>query len=450
MTFHSKPMTRRDAVKTLGAMGMAAGVAPSSWGQSRKPNFVIIYADDLGYGDLSCYGSETIETPNLDQMAAEGLKFESFYVCAAVCTPSRAGLLTGRQPMRSGMTRVLFPFSEEGLSQSEITLAEALKKEGYATACIGKWHLGHLPPYLPTRHGFDYYYGVPYSNDMNVERRGDPPIPLMRNEEIIEQPAHQATLTKRYAQEAAQFIREHKDEPFFLYVPHTMPHIPLFVSDEFKGVSEGGLYGDVIEEIDWSVGQILDEIKAQGLDEDTLVIFSSDNGPWLVMDERGGSSGKLRHGKGTVFEGGVRVPCVMRWPGKIEAGRVTNEPAITFDLFPTLVALAGGEMPDDREYDGYDIRPLIFGTGERPDEEFYFFRGRDLRAHRSGKWKVKKPFDGNVYGEPLQHDWLLFNLEEDPYEQNNLAEEHPEILSRMQDKMERYVASLGDLPPEKR
>lgn len=447
-------ITRRNAIKTLtgsaAALSMSALNMAHAQASQRPPNIILIFTDDQGYGDLSCYGSETIHTPYIDRMAEEGMKFESFYVCAAVCTPSRAGLLTGRQPMRSGLTQVLFPYSLSGIDDTEITVAAALKQQGYAAHCVGKWHLGHLPTHLPTRNGFDHYFGIPYSNDMRVVRRGDPPIPLMRDERIIEQPVDQRFLTQRFTDEAVRFIRENKDNPFFLYVPHVMPHIPLYVAPEFRGRSDGGLYGDVIEEIDWSTGRILQELKNQGIDDDTLVIFTSDNGPWLVMGDHGGSSGPLRHGKGTLFEGGVRVPCVARWPGKIEAGRVESRPASTLDLFPTFVNLAGGETPQDRPYDGYDITGVFLGTGAREDEEFYFYHNRELRAYRSGPWKIIKPFQGNVYGEPLEHDWLLFNLDEDIGETDNLAEAQPDRLLAMRENMEAYHASLGDIPPPRR
>lgn len=443
-------MNRRSAMQTIAAAAASTALPDISSAKPAKPNFVVIFADDLGYNDLSCYGAPKIRTPHLDQMAEEGMKFESFYVCSAVCTPSRAGLLTGRLPVRSGLTQVLFPFSQDGIDDYEITIAEALKPLGYKTGCFGKWHLGHLPQYLPTRHGFDEYYGIPYSNDMHVIRRGDPPIPLMRNEDVVEQPANQHTITKRYAEEAVSFIKRNKDDPFFVYVPHSMPHIPIFASEDFEGTSAQGLYGDVIEEIDWSVGLILQALKDEGLDENTLVIFTSDNGPWLVMDETGGNADPLRHGKGTLFEGGVRVPCIARWPGQIEAGSVHSSPAWTPDLLPTFVNLAGGTLPGDREYDGYDISGMLLGTGERPDEEFMFYMGNNLNAYRSGKWKIKSPRSGRVYGEPLDHPWLLFDLENDPEEQSNLAYKHPERLQSMRETMEKFHANLGEIPKPKR
>jgi len=415
----------------------------------RRPNFVVIFADDLGYGDLGCFGAEKIKTPRLDQMAAEGIRLTDFYSTSPVCTPSRAGLLTGRYPIRSGMNQVLFPQSQTGIDASEITIGEALQRLGYATGCIGKWHLGHLPPFLPTRHGFDYYFGLPYSNDMYLTKRGDPPLPLMRGEEIIEQPPDQDLLTQRYTEEAVQFIRRSKGRPFFLYVPHSMPHIPIHRSKAFEGKSEGGKYGDVIEELDWSAGAILDEIKKQDLDEHTLVIFTSDNGPWLAMGPNGGSAGPLREGKGTTFEGGVRVPCIARWPGHIPPGGVTHAPAITVDFLPTFVRLAGGDPPLDRTIDGRDISELLCADGRRADEEFYFYSGEELQAMRLGNWKLKRPFGDKVYGKLIEHPVLLFDLEKDPGETTNLAEQHPDIVERLEQRMAAFAKNLGSAPETK-
>ncbi len=446
-------LSRRGMLARMGwalGGGLLARRSFAAGNATRPPNFVVIYCDDLGYGDLGCYGAQKIKTPRLDAMAAEGTRFTDFYSCAPVCTPSRAGLLTGRYPIRSGLNKVLFPGSTGGIEDSEITIAQALKPLGYAAACIGKWHLGHLPPFLPTRHGFDYYFGLPYSNDMDVKARKDPPLPLMRNEEIVEQPANQDLLTQRYTEEATRFIREHKDQPFFLYLAHSMPHVPLHVSDAFRGKSGGGLYGDVIEEIDWSAGQVLDTLKACGLEETTLVVFSSDNGPWLAKEEHGGSAGPLRMGKGTTFEGGVREPGIFRWPGHIPAGRVEHAPAITLDLFPTLVNLAGGTLPPDRPLDGQNITPLLLGTGSRPGNEFFFYSCEELQAMRSGPWKLKRPFKGSVYGKPLEHPVLLFNLETDPGENNNVAEQHLDIVKKLEDRMQAFEKRLGAVPVTKK
>ena len=435
----------------LGGMGLAlgAGLLPRRVQAERPPNFVVIFCDDLGYGDLGCYGAEKIKTPRLDAMAAEGMRFTDFYCAAPVCSPSRVALLTGRYPIRSGITRVLFPQSKDGLDAGDLTIAEALKGLGYATGCIGKWHLGHLPPYLPTRHGFDYYFGLPYSNDMFVEKRGDPPLPLMRNEEIAEQPANQDLLTQHYAEEAVRFIERSKDKPFFLYVAHSMPHVPIHCSDRFRGKSAGGLYGDVIEEIDWSVGTILDAIKKNGLDEDTLVVFSSDNGPWLVKGPDGGSAGPLREGKGTTFEGGMREPGIFRWPGHIPAGRVEHAPAATLDLLPTFVQLAGGTLPRDRVFDGRDLSGVLRGTGRRDGDEFFYFNADKLEAVSSGPWKLKRAFKGSVYGKPVEHPAVLFNLEEDPGESSDRSGQHPELMQGLEKRMQEFESGLGPVPAMK-
>src|SRR5690606_34121120 len=303
----------------------------------------------------------------------------------------RAGLLTGRLPVRTGMAgktrRVLFPNSAGGLPREELTLAEALKDQGYATACIGKWHLGHLSQYLPTEHGFDYYFGLPYSNDMHLKRRGDPPVPLLRNKQIIEQPVQQETLTARYTEEAMRFIRSHRDQPFFLYLPYTFPHVPLFASDRFLGKSPRGLYGDVVEEIDWSVGEIIELLRELNLHQNTIVVFTSDNGPWLTQGLEGGSAGLLRSGKGSTWEGGMRVPCITWWPGVIPAGTVNNALATTMDLFVSAVDLAGGRLPGGRVFDGVNLTSLFRGETKPVREVVYYYRGTELYAVRHGPWK---------------------------------------------------------------
>ncbi|MDZ4700813.1 MAG: sulfatase, partial [Rhodothermales bacterium] len=413
------------------------------------PNIVIIFADDLGYGDLGVYGHPTIHTPNLDRMAAEGMKFTQFYAAASVCTPSRAGLLTGRLPVRSGMAgetrRVLFPDSKLGLPAEEITLAEALKESGYATAAIGKWHLGHLPAYLPTANGFDYYFGIPYSNDMDRVVGGewqDPfwepkseywNVPLMRDEEIIEQPADQTTITRRYTEEAIQFIQEHRDGPFFVYLAHSMPHVPLFTSDAFAGASRRGLYGDVIEELDWSVGQVLNTLRQEGLAENTLVFFTSDNGPWLVFDTHGGSAGLLRGGKGMTWEGGMREPSLAWWPGTIAPGQVSTALTSTMDYFTTALELAGRDVPADRVIDGRSLLPILRGDTDREIRDTYFFyRGTTLQAVRKGSWKAHyiTRWEYEADDQRMEHNPpMLFNLDEDPSEQYDRAALHPEILA---------------------
>lgn len=425
----------------LGGRAWAAGGAAA--GSSRPPNIVLIFADDLGYGDLGCYGAENIRTLRLDAMAAEGLRFTDFYTCSAVCTPSRAGLLTGRHPLRTGMTQVLFPNSKTGLPPSEITLATALRARGYATACVGKWHLGHLPPHLPLQHGFDEYFGIPYSNDMDNPDRGQPPTPLLRGNETIESGVDQDQITTRYTEEAVAFIRQSKDRPFFLYLPHTMPHVPLHVSDRFRGKSPGGLYGDVIGEMDWSTGVILDTLGELGLDGDTIVLFTSDNGPWLTYGEHGGSAGPLRMGKGSTFDGGVRVPCIARWPGRIAPGRVDAAPAWTLDLFPTLLGLAGDTPPGDRVIDGHDIAPLLLAGTPPPERDLIFHEQRRATAIRRGDWKFKPKYKGNIYGETVEHPPLLFNLAEEIGERTNRIAEHPEIASALEARLRAFEGALA-------
>lgn len=431
----------------LASMVMAAPAVAAD----KLPNFVILFADDLGYGDLGCYGHPTIRTPNLDRMADEGMRLTQFYCAAPVCTPSRAALMTGRLPIRSGMcssTRnVLFPESAGGLPASEITLAEALKAKKYATACVGKWHLGHLPQYLPTRNGFDYYFGIPYSNDMrNRPSRG---VPLMRNEEIIEDPAIQETLTPRYTAEAAKFIRDNHDRPFLLYMPYTYPHVPLHVSDAFKGKSPRGLYGDVVEEIDWSVGQILDTLRSLGLTERTLVIFTSDNGPWLVKKTEGGSAGLLREGKGTTFDGGMRVPGIAWWPGRIKAGQTSLEMASTLDVLPTCLALAGIAAPSDRPLDGYDVSPALLGTGPSPRDRMFFYNGASIFAYRKGRYKVHMSTSSYSQKGVERHDPpLLFDLLADPSEKHDVAADHANLITDMLKDVAAHQASFTPAPDQ--
>lgn len=414
-------------------------------GEMNTPNFVIIFADDMGYGDVGAFGHPTIHTPNLDRMASEGQKWTNFYVAAPVCTPSRAGLLTGRLPIRSGMCsenkRVLFPDSKGGLPENEITIASVLKSNGYATACIGKWHLGHLTQYAPNAHGFETYYGIPYSNDM--DRVDDPDykevmknpkieyfnVPLMQNTVVIERPADQTNITRRYTMEAVDFIHQNREKPFFLYLAHSMPHVPLFRSKEFENRSLRGIYGDVIEELDWSVGQILTALKQDGLDENTMVVFTSDNGPWLIFNEHGGSAGLLRGGKGGTYEGGMREPTLFWWPGRIKPGIVTDLGA-TLDLFPTICKLANVSLPTDRIYDGYDISPVITGIGKSPRDVVFYYRDTDVFAVRKGEYKAHF-FTQPEYGSDerrLQEPPLLYNLNVDLSEKYNIANEHPEVI----------------------
>ena len=454
-------MFHRAMVVAMLMASLAAGEVQSRETKAiRPPNFIVLYADDLGYGDLSCYGHPTIRTPNLDRLAAEGLRLTSFYSAASVCTPSRAALLTGRLPVRNGMChdrrRVLFPNSAGGLPDSEITIAEALKPQGYATICIGKWHLGHLPQYLPTRQGFDSYFGIPYSNDMDrvADRKLGRSIflapkieywnvPLMRDERIVERPANQPTLTRRYTQEAVQFIRRNKSRPFFLYLAYAMPHVPLFASTRFRGVSRRGLFGDVVEEIDWSVGEVAAAVRAEGIAENTLLVFSSDNGPWLIFGTHGGSAGLLRDGKGSTWEGGVREPCIMWWPGTIAPGRISADLACTMDLLPTFVHLAGGQLPD-RTLDGVDLSDLLLGRGPSQRSVMYYYRGTQLYAVRKGPFKahfITRPAYGR--GKAVEHDPpLLFHLEHDPSERFDIAKDHSDIVKELAQMAEKHRRSM--------
>ncbi len=432
-------LSRRRFLRTLG--GAAAG-GLAAWagrwargaGTADRPNLVLIFTDDQGYHDLGCFGAEDIRTPHIDRMAAEGTRFTDFYVAAPVCSPSRAALLTGCYPIRTGVTRVLFPRDKAGLRRDRKTLAEILKPLGYATACIGKWHLGTgtravagLPEhaeFMPTNRGFDYYFGIPYSNDMR-------PTPLVRNLEVVEEPAKQSTLTQRYTEEAVRFIRAHRDRPFFLYLPHTMPHVPLAASERFRGRSPRGLYGDVIEEIDWSTGEILKTLAELGLDEKTLVVYTSDNGPWLSKGKAGGCAKPLRDGKFTTWEGGFRMPCVMRWPGRVPAGRVCREMVLSMDLVPTFARLAGAPLPEGYELDGKDVWPILAGRpgAKTPHEAFFYYKGRRIEAVRSGPWKVIL-FNGVAKGTPARPA-QLYDLAHDIGERHDVAADHPDVVERL-------------------
>jgi arylsulfatase A-like enzyme len=359
--------------------------------------------------------------------------------------------MTGCYAQRVSLTRVLFPKHNKGISDYEMTIADVLKARGYATACVGKWHLGHLKPFLPTQHGFDSYYGIPYSNDMPTVANGVNGVPLMRDNEIIEKPVIQDTLTQRYTEEAIGFIEKNKDQPFFLYLPHTMPHLPLHVSERFLGQSDRGLYGDIIEEIDWSTGQILGTLQKLGIDENTLVIYSSDNGPWTVKGLHGGCALPLRGSKGTAWEGGFRVPGIMRWPGRIPAGTVCGEMAATIDMLPTLAGLAGAKVPDDRIIDGKDIWPLMSGRpgAKTPREAYFYYRGYNLCAVRSGKWKLMLPVKGEkklIEGRdsPQAVAVELYDLRADIAEAHNVAGEHPDVVERLMGMIEQCREDLGD------
>ena len=433
--------------------------------QASDPNFVIIFADDQGYGDLSCFGSETIQTPNVDRLAQEGRKFTSFMVASPVCTPSRAALLTGCYPKRVGMHQhVLFPTSKKGLNPNEHTIADHLKSQGYATACFGKWHLGHHPEVLPTSNGFDTYLGIPYSNDMNhPDNKGKPQggaagmdilwndpastltkwkTPLIKDEQIVELPVDQRTVTRRYTQNAIDFIKTHRDESFFVYLPHSMPHIPLYVPDDVRDPNPLNAYINVIEHIDSEVGRLLNTLDELKLSDNTYVIYTTDNGPWLQFKHHGGSAGPLREGKGTTFEGGQRVPCLIRGPG-IPAGTVCDELTGTIDVLPTIAALTNQPLPKQNKIDGVDVSKLWMGkTEQSPRNEFVHYTSQgNLEGLRQDNWKllVKKPRQRrnqkNAAAANAKPQIMLFDLSKDLGEQNNLANEHPEIVDRLQQRM---------------
>lgn len=395
---------------------------------SRQPNVVIFFTDDQGYGDLSSFGHPTLHTPHIDRLAREGAKLTQFYVASPVCSPSRAALLTGCYPKRVGMHgHVVFPEYDYGLHSNEVTLADLLGEAGYATGIFGKWHLGHRPGLLPLDQGFDTWLGVPYSNDMSRFHRpvdGKYPniLPLCEDERIIEWEPDQALFTKQCTEAAVEFIDEHHAQPFFLFVPYSMPHIPIYASADFAGTSPRGLYGDVIEEIDWSVGQVLTALERHGVDEETLVLFTSDNGPWLPYGAHGGSAGPLRGGKGSNWEGGQRVPCVLRYPPLVRAGSVRREVMTTLDIFPTVAKLAGVDLPSDRTLDGQDVSSCLAGEGfttERPPFLYYTSKGA-LAGIRRGPWKL------------LFEKGELYQLEEDVSEQRNVAEQHPRLVLELE------------------
>ena len=438
---------------------------------SRPPNVILILADDMGYGDTGLNGHPSIKTPHLDRMAEEGQNWSQFYVAAAVCTPSRAALLTGRLPVRSGLAsaqpRVFFPWSKGGLPDSEFTLAEMFQSHDYATKLVGKWHLGHLPPFLPTQHGFDSWYGIPYSNDMDKtpaaktllrdQKDGEPfptpgwyepqsewfEVPLMRGEITLERAPDQSELTERYTEESLEFIRQHRNQPFFLYLAFSMPHVPLFRSADFEGTSEGGLYGDVIQELDASVGRILDELRALHLEDNTLVVFTSDNGPWLRYKTLGGSAGPFRDGKSTAWEGGFRVPAIFWGPGRISP-REVQDMGSTLDFMATFAALTGSTLPDV-QLDSVDLTPVLIGGGDSLGQrgEMFFYLGDQLAAVRQGNWKAhfwvydhqtRKPI-------PLEKP-LLYDVQKDPSEQFDLAANEQQALAVLTALRDRHLATI--------
>ncbi len=470
-------MDRREFLKVSGSslVGLFLGGCGAAMRGAKKvsklPNIVVVFTDDQGYADLGCFGARGFETPNVDRMAAEGVLFTDFHVSQAVCSASRAGLMTGCYSNRVSIRGALMPWSQNGLNPDEMTIAEMLKQKGYATGVFGKWHLGHHREFLPLQRGFDEYLGLPYSNDMwPVTYTGEPlkegrksrypELALIDGNEKageIRTLTDQDKLTTMYTERAVGFIEKNKHQPFFLYVPHSMPHVPLGVSDKFRGKSEQGIYGDVIMEIDWSVGQILDTLKECGLDDNTLVIFASDNGPWLNFGKHAGSAGPLREGKGTMWEGGDRVPCVMRWPAVINRGRVCEKIVSTIDFLPTFAAITGAALPK-KKIDGVNILPLLKGErGAEPRDHFFYYYGRELRAVRQGKWKLHFPHEyrsyenveprndgnGGPYGKG-RTGLELYDLESDVGERKDLAAEHPEIVKRLSAMAEKMREELGD------
>lgn len=447
-----------------------ADEAPTS---EAKPNFVLIFCDDLGWADIGAYGAVGYETPHLDRMAAEGVRFTDFYVSQAVCSASRAALMTGCYNVRVGIGGALGPKSNIGINPDEETIAEVLKSAGYATACYGKWHLGHHRKFLPMQHGFDDYFGLPYSNDMwpyhpgvahlPMEERVKrwPHLPLIDGNEIVNPkvtPEDQTQLTTWYTEHAVEFIEEHADEPFFVYLPHSMPHVPLYVSDKFKGKTKRGLFGDVISEIDWSVGQILETLKRLELDDNTLVVFTSDNGPWLSYGDHAGSAGPHREGKGTMWDGGCREPFLARWPGRIPAGKVQHELAATIDILPTFAKLAGAKLPE-KTIDGKDIWPLLAceDAAKTPHEVYWMYYGKQLQAVRSGEWKLHFPHvyrsmlgrPGGTDGKPTNYTNLttglaLYDLSEGTGEWNDVKAAHPDVVEQLKKYGERAREALGD------
>lgn len=439
--------------------------------QQKTPNVVLVFADDLGYGDLGSFGNPEIKTPHLDQLAKEGQKWTHFYVADPVCTPSRAGLLTGRYPIRSGMTSkkrgVLFPDSSKGLPHSEITIAELLKGKGYKTAMVGKWHLGHLPKFLPMQQGFDSYYGIPYSNDMEVTKEGeqayikgrhDPffepdyrhyEVPLLENDKVIERPVNQTTITQRYTDRAIEFIKANKNEPFFLYLAHSMPHIPLFKPKDMAILDHASHYAAVIHSIDNSVGQIIETLKTLQIEEETLFIFTSDNGPWLSYTTHGGSAGPLRAGKGTTFEGGQRVPTIFWSPGRV-VPKVVREMGATLDLLPTICELANVPLPNNRVLDGQSLLKTLTSGVKSPREEFFYWAFGELHAYRKGPWKLHLKQRAPInYGRQIMLEQPeLYHLRADIGERYNIIDKNPSLVANMKEDIRKHLESTKNALPD--
>ena len=433
--------------------------------QSKLPNVVLIFTDDQGYQDVGVFGSPNIDTPNLDQMAKEGVQLTSYYSAQAVCSASRAGILTGCYPNRIGIHNALDPGNTHGINSSETTMAEMLKANGYKTAIFGKWHLGHHPEFMPNRHGFDEFFGIPYSNDMwpYHPKQGPifnfPDLPLYENETVIDTLTEQSQLTTQITERSVDFINRNKDNPFFLYVPHPQPHVPLFVSEKFKGKSKRGLYGDVIMEIDWSVGRILDALKQNGLEENTLVIFTSDNGPWLSYGNHAGSALPFREGKGTAWEGGQREPFIIKYPNKLKAGQVIDVPVMAIDMLPTIAALTNSKLPE-LTIDGKDVWNVLSGESVKSPQKAYFFyyRVNELFGVRYGKWKMyfphryrtmdgQEPGKDGIPGEYRMIDLeeiVLYDVEKDVSETKNVADSNPEVVAEIKLLTNDMRSKLGD------
>jgi len=437
-------------MRTISLMGIVFFFCACTASDNRPPNVVIIFVDDLGYADLGDFS----QLPHLGQMASSGMQFTNFYVASAACSPSRAALLTGMYPHRVGIPGVLMPQSTTGLHARQFTLAEMLRDHAFATACFGKWHLGHMEEYLPANHGFDHYFGIPYSNDMtpdatknpNPFARRHPPLPLVEGTRVVEEEPDQAQLTRRYTQRAVRFIEENSHRPFFLYFPHTFMHVPLFASEYFQGRSGRGLYGDVLMEIDWSVGRIMRTLDDLDLTDNTLVVFTSDNGPWLIKGDHSGSALPLREGKGTTFEGGHRVPFIVQWPGVIPSGTTSHEMITAMDIMPTIAALTGAPVPENHPFDGKDITSLFMQVPDArsPHEAFFFYHHEELQAVRSGSWKLHIPHrfrsirsarlsSPDHPGAYVQDSigLALFDLNTDIGETTNVASENPEMVEKL-------------------
>lgn len=464
----SQEHARRRFLNIMGA-GAASTILPGCQGPSavssdrqasNKPNIILILCDDLGYADVGCYGAKGLKTPNIDRMAAEGLRFTDFYMGAPVCSPSRAALMTGCYPQRVGLPQVLEAGTLCGLSKEEETIPEILKATGYTTAMYGKWHLGDRKEFLPLQHGFDDYFGLPYSNDMwpnhPTKKNFFPDLPLMEGNQVIALNPDQSKLTGWYTDRAVKFMEKNKDRPFFMYLPHTFPHVPLFVSERFKGKSGLGLFGDVIMELDWSVGEIFKTLKRLGIDGKTLVVFTSDNGPWLTYGNHAGSAAPLRDGKTTTFDGGHRVPCIVRWPGRIPAGKTCRELATGMDLLPTFAELGGAKLPVKR-IDGKDIWPLMSGLpgAKSPHEAFFYYNSWCLEGVRWGKWKLQLPHQYYAVdvpgkdGMPGRQVWTnagmeLYDLEQDIGEKKDVSDDHPEVMEKMLELVAQTREDLGD------